>query len=140
MPDPIIPPPGLSGRHGPVVPVLARRGEFLPTVGGFLVISLPGEDVRATVVEIKSRDVLIVQLTGQVGAVRGGHSYKRDDMVAVQRGEADGRLQERWIPIDERAVRMKEDAERLAAAAVLKTEPPLEPGAKRRGRPKKGAA
>lgn len=141
MPDPIVPAPGLSARTGPVVPVLARRGDYVPVVGGWLVISLPGEDVRSEVVEISSRDVLIVKLIGQVGVVRGGHSFKTGDLVAVQRAEAEGHLKETWVPIDEREVRMREEASRLAAAAVARAAEPAEaePPPKR-ARQKKGAA
>lgn len=139
MPDPIVPVPSLSGRVGPVTPMLARRGEYLPTEGGFVVISLPGEDVRAKVMEIKSRDVLIVELIGHVGVIRGGHQYKSGDTVAVQRGEAAGHLKEVWQPISEREVRMKEEAERMAAAAVERAAAPA-PEPVKRVRRKKGAA
>jgi hypothetical protein len=118
MPDRIIPAPPISGRVGPVIPVLGRRYEYLPTVGSWLVVSLPGEDVRTKVIEVKSRDVIVVELVGHVGVVRGGHQYKTRDILAVQRGESEGRLNEIWIPISEREVRMREDAERLAAQAV----------------------
>lgn len=138
MPDPIVPVPPLSGRVGPVTPVLSRRHEYLPTEGSWLVVSLPGEDTRSKVIEVKSRDVIIVELVGHVGVVRGGHQYKAGDTVAVQRGESDGRLNEIWTPISEREVRMREDAERLAAAAVEQTAPAPEPV--KRARRKKGAA
>ena len=123
MSDPIVPAPDLSSRVGPVVPTLARRGDFMPTVGGYINISLPGEVVRATVEEIHSRDVLTVRLSGMVLGKSGGHTLRSGDVVAVERAVADGQLQEIWRPINEREVRMKEEAARLAADAVDRARP-----------------
>jgi hypothetical protein len=137
MPDPIVPAPLISARVGPVTPVLGRRHEYVPTLGSGLTVSLPGEDVRSIVTKVHTRDVVQVELIGHVGVVRGGHQYKTKDTVAVQRGESEGHLNEIWVPISEREVRMREDAERLATQAVEQAAAPAAPP--KRTRRKKGA-
>src|SRR5215469_11244547 len=93
------PPPAPDHRLRPVTPVLARRNEYVPAVGSFLDVMLPGENVRTRVEEAHGRDV-----------------------IAVQR--AHNGLSEIWEPVSRRDVEMREEAARLAEAAAAETAPP----------------
>ncbi len=104
----------LPTRLGPVVPVFAQRGKFVPTVGRQMPISLPGEIVMAKVLDVASNDVATVEIVGVVMG-KSGHGLRTKDPVAVQR-TIDDLGSEVWTPISEREVRMRETAARLAQA------------------------
>lgn len=133
MPDQIVPPPGLSSHQGAVLPVHARRGDFVPVVGGRLNVTLPGEVVTTEVEKIVTRDIMLARIKSIV-LNKTGHQYKQGGLVAVQRQQ--GELAEIWVPVDERATQEREErdkAERAAAASAPPQNPEPAPK-KRRGR------
>jgi hypothetical protein len=118
MADPIQTQPlmsqGRAVRTSPALPVHARRGAFMPEPGGFLLVTLPGEAVRATVEEIFGDDIVTVRLIGTVMA-KTGHAYKTNDLIAVRR--MDRELKETWEPVTDREGREQEERERAVTAA-----------------------
>ena len=114
MPDPIVPPPTLPQGLGATLPVHARRGEYVPVVGGFLNVTLPGELVRSTVEKVLSRDVALVRIKSIV-THKAVHGFQQNSLVAVQRTQ--GELGERWTPVEEREVKEREEREKAARAA-----------------------
>lgn len=98
----------------PIVPNFARRGDYVPVVGGYLNVTLPGEIVRSEVMEIHSRDVAVVKILSVVLG-KGGHQYHTGDLVAVRRAQTD--LAEQWEPISDREVREREERARAARFA-----------------------
>ena len=108
--DASTPPPVLPGRIRPVIPVLARRGEFMPQVDETMSVDLGGEIVAAKVIQVLSDDVIVVEVTGLV-IDKAGHGYKKGSTVPMQRTW--NGLQEVWTPISERATREKEHLERI---------------------------
>ncbi len=99
---------------GPVIPVLAQRRKFTPTVGRQMPVHLLGEIVMTKVLEVTSPDVLVVEITGMVMG-KTGHGLRTKDQIAVQRtiGELEIEI---WTPVSEREVAMRETAARLAHA------------------------
>jgi hypothetical protein len=83
MADPT-PPPRLPPELRPVTPVLARRGDFVPTEGATITITLPGEIVRAQVMELLSRDVIVVEIKSIV-VDKAGHGFKTGSHLACKR-------------------------------------------------------
>lgn len=136
MPDPIIPAPGLPPGTGAVMPVHARRGVFVPVVGGYLNVTLPGEIVRTLVEKMESRDVALVRVKS-VTMHNVGHGVKTGALIAVQRHV--GELSEDWVPVS-----IQEEQEKLARAAAERaaramaesavTSEPVEPPPVKRGR------
>lgn len=127
MPDPIVTPPILPAGVQSVMPVHARRGHFVPEVGGWLTVSLPGESVRSLVEEIFTRDIVTVRIKSIV-ARTSEHGVKQGDLVPVQRavGQLDTEI---WQPVDQRAQQEREarEAAERAAAAVRMAPEPAEP-------------
>lgn len=120
MPDPIIQPPGLPQGTGAVLPVHARRGSFVPTVGGYLNVVLPGEIVRTEVEQVLTRDVVMVRIK-TVTMHNASHTLKFGDPIAVQRHV--GELSEEWVPINDREVREREEMEKAERAAKERSAP-----------------
>lgn len=123
MPEPIVPAPVLPGEIGAVLPSHARRGDFVPTVGGFMNISLPGELVRAEVEKLITRDIALVRIKSIV-MNKNGHDVRQGALVAVQRSANE--LHEIWVPISENETREREQRE-LAARAAARAIPDEEP-------------
>jgi hypothetical protein len=107
-----------------VMPHFSRRGEFVPVVKGHLIVSLPGETVRAEVIRVLGRDVAIVQLGMLLG--KAGHYYKPKDIVTCQR-DIDEMGGEIWSVVDERKLHEMQTAERLAAELVERNAREAEP-------------
>lgn len=70
---------------------------FTPNVGTFLVISLPGETMRAKVDRVVNRNTVLVTL-GQPMAK--SHNYRLGDMVACRRTPAKEFGGETWDAIE----------------------------------------
>src|SRR5215467_15828313 len=81
--DPFNRPPPPSHLQ-PVVPVLSRRGEFLPTVGREMSIDVGGEIVSAKVTDIITRDAIVVEIIGIV-VDKANHGYRKGSVIPVQR-------------------------------------------------------
>ena len=96
---------------GPVLHVLARRAP-VPQVGKRVEVMIPGELVSAKVDEVISDEAIVVTVDSLVTG-RAGHGIKTGDPVACRR-KVDDLGVERWMPIDNREVRMREIAHRLA--------------------------
>lgn len=113
MPDifnPPTPPAPLPANLGPVTPFLAKRGEFVPTLGGGITLTLEGETVRAMITEVLSPDHIVAEVIS-ITTGKAAHPYKKGSILACQRSQTD--LGEVWVPIDERAVREQEAVERV---------------------------
>ena len=102
------PPPPPHGNLRPIIPVLARRGEFMPRVDGPMSVDLGAEIVATKVLQVLSEDVVVVEVTGIV-VDKSGHGYKKGSVVPIQRTW--NGLQEIWVPISERATREREHLE-----------------------------
>lgn len=66
---------------------------FVPTEGEPLVVTLPGEALRAMCVRVLDSNNVVCQLTA-IPLMPRGHDYRLDDYVAVKR--ASNSLQEIW--------------------------------------------
>jgi hypothetical protein len=124
---------GPRQRIEPVVPHTAARRRFIPEVGGFLVVDIPGETVRVEVQEVLTVDIVVGKIISNVIG-KGGAQHRKDDPIACKR--VMGQMGEYWAPIDNREVEMQEQAERAADAEKARQqkvaaarEPPLEPPA-----------
>ena len=116
-----------------VVSAFARHGVFVPQVDRQLQVTLPGELVGALVLQVVSRDVVIVELVTyydkqgvkKQGAIlaKSGHSYRPGDIVPCQRSVDPHMGVEIWVPVEERKFREMENAERLAAEVVQDQHP-----------------
>ena len=100
----------------PVVPVLSQRGVYVPTIGSYLAVTLPGEIVRAEVQEVPTRDVVVVQIKSTVTATTQ-HGHRTNDILACQRSFESTDVSECWRPINKREVEMRETAQRFAQQA-----------------------
>ena len=119
MPDPIVPAPALPQGLGAVLPAHARRGTYVPVVGGFLNVTLPGELVRTEVEKMMTRDIALVRVKSIV-MNKHGHDVRTNALIAVQRSFDE--LHEIWVPISETETREREQrelAERAAARVAL---------------------
>lgn len=113
---------GRSVAATPITPHHARRGQFMPQVGGQISIGLPGETVRGVVEEVYGPDVLLARITGIVMG-KTGHAYKTNDMIALHRVSTD--ISERWEPVSDREVREQEERERAQRAALAAAPQPV---------------
>ncbi len=102
--------------HG-IIPAHARRGDYVPTIGSFLQVTLPGEIVRTEVLELYGRDAALVKIISVVLG-KGGAMQRTGDTVAVKRSATE--FNEIWVPISDREVR--EDEERRKAERFAKEE------------------
>ena len=73
---------------------------FQPALDTVLVITLPGEQVRAPVVRLWDEDTVICELTGHPPNQAKLHTYRKGDLVPVQRTH--NGLGEVWEALDER--------------------------------------
>jgi hypothetical protein len=73
---------------------------YQPTTGSGLVVSLPGETVRAIVARVVSRDTVLVELGHPLLNPTRQHNYRIGDIICCQRNW--GELGEFWEAIDER--------------------------------------
>lgn len=110
---------GIPTRPAPVLPQHARRGVFHPVAGTalsprFMVVSLPGEQIRSEIVKVYGPDVVTVKL-GLVLLGGRTHQFRAGDMVAVQRVETE--FSEEWKPVSETETREAEEHERAMRAA-----------------------
>lgn len=70
---------------------------FIPQAGSFLVISLPGETMRAKVDRVVSRNTVIVTLSQPMAK---SHTYRLGDIVACRRTPAPEFGSETWNAIE----------------------------------------
>ncbi len=122
----------------PVTPVIGQLGVFIPRVGGFVIVALHGEHIRAQVEEVVSDDVLVAKLTGVV-INKSGHGFKSGDILACRRSVNEALRTEEWVPISDRETKMREEAQRLARQEV-EAETEVAPAPKKRGRKNTEAA
>jgi endonuclease YncB( thermonuclease family) len=73
---------------------------YEPALGTGLVVSLPGETVRATVARVVNRHTVLVELTPPLLNPAKLHHYRIGDIVCCHREQ--GELGETWQAIDER--------------------------------------
>lgn len=76
--------------------------EYQPKVNSILVITLPGETIRAKVVKIIDRHTCMVELTGQPPNHAKMHTYRAGDFIPVERTRNGGWLSDNWEAMDER--------------------------------------
>ena len=110
--------------HG-LVPHIASRG-YVPTVGGWITLSLPGEMVRAKVLRVTERgDRCIVSLEDTpLLSGRGQHTYKKGNVLPARR-IVDSLLQaECWEVIPERDLTEATAEKRLQEEEAAKQPPP----------------
>lgn len=86
---------------------------YVPALGSALVISLPGETVRATVARVVNPHTVFVELGAPLLNPARAHNYRAGDIVCAERSSNE--LGELWEAVDER---------RLAAAAPKKKSKP----------------
>ena len=108
--NPPTPPVPLPANLRPTQPFLARRGEFQPTLGGGITVTLEGEMVRCTVTEVLGPDHIVVEITS-ITTGKAPHAFRKGSILACQRSTSD--LTEIWVPIDERSVREQEAVEKV---------------------------
>lgn len=70
---------------------------FVPAAGSFLVVSLPGEMMRAQVDRVINRNTVLVTI-GQPMAK--SHTYRKGDLVACRRTPAPEYASETWNAIE----------------------------------------
>lgn len=109
-----------------------EQPKFIPEVGApdfpnFLVVDLPGERVRAKIVQVPDEDTAVVEIV--VATFAKVHRYHKGDFVPVRRKQKS--LEEVWEAIDERQLAMQENMKRFerdqAARAAAAAEDPPEP-------------
>ncbi len=97
---------------------------FVPTVDQMLIVSLPGEMMRAPVIKLVDHKTVFVKFDTTPLNPAKQHSYRLGDVVAVRR--RDGDLGPVWEAVDDRV---------LFARKAEVTEPPL-PAKRKRAAPK----
>lgn len=92
-----------------VTHVSTRR--HVPKVDAQIIVELPGERTRATVIEMIDDNTLVAELTSVV--MGKAHIYRTGMTVPVQRKKSplEGDM---WEVIDEMEMRMRENASRIA--------------------------
>ncbi len=120
---PVQPAVPLPGNLRPVQPFLARRGEFVPEVGKRLTLTLQGEVVGSEITEVINHDLVVAKITSIV-TDKGGHGYRKDSVVPVQR-KWNG-MSEVWEPISDREVREQEAVDKAREMAQREQEQPIE--------------
>ena len=73
---------------------------YQPQTGTGLVVSLPGETVRAEVVRVADRDTVVVELLAPLLNPSRLHQYRVGDVVCCKRAWHE--LGESWEAVDER--------------------------------------
>jgi hypothetical protein len=105
-----------QGPLQPIRPHFAQRGQFVPVVGGNVVVQIPGETVRIEVDDILTDNIITGIIISTVTGKSGGHNFKRADKIACKR--ALGPLGEFWELISTHEVEMREQAQKAAQQEV----------------------
>jgi hypothetical protein len=84
----------------------------VPQEGLKIVVDLPGERTLAHIRKVVNNDAVVVELTSVLFG-KGGHQWRKGDLVAVRRTahEIDGEI---WAAVNDRQLRTEELASRLA--------------------------
>jgi len=89
----------------------ARRGDYRPTEGGYITISLPGEMLRAVVLKISSDNAVVAKIDGVT--MGKTHNYRKGDIVPCRRIVDDLLKAEKWEVISDREIQLAEVAEKF---------------------------
>lgn len=98
----------------------AASRRHVPKEGDYIIVDLPGERTRATVVEMLNEDTMVVELTSIV--MGKSHVYRTGHVIPVQRAKSDLDRADKWEVIDEQEMRNREHVAAVAERAIKEKE------------------